>query len=311
MAFYRHAHRFIFRPEPLESRTMLSGNGFLHSAHLGAQLAASAGNQSDVQYVSSAIAGANADHHGGCGSHGTSTDGQQTSLTASLTDPNSAATGTATYSTSTDANGDVTTNFNVSVSGAAANSTLDVAVDGTVVGQLTTDENGAGALALSSNPTGTEQALPADFPASISDGSVVTAGSLSGTLSTSSSQRTSLAATLTDSTGTATASATFKSNTANGKSRLSVSVSGATANSTLDVSIDGTVVGQLTTDSTGAGSLVLSSNPTGTQQAFPTSFTGINSGSTVTVGSLTGTFATSGSSGSSAFFGAHAFGRRR
>jgi hypothetical protein len=74
------------------------------------------------------------------------------------------------------------TKFKVSVTGAAASSTLNVAVDGTVVGQLSTDSTGAGSLVLSSNPQGSEQQLPTNFPTTIAAGSTVTVGTLTGTL---------------------------------------------------------------------------------------------------------------------------------
>jgi hypothetical protein len=89
-------------------------------------------------------------------------------------------------------------------------------------------------------------------------------------------------------------------------------VTGAAANSTLDVAIDETVVGQLTTDNTGAGSLVLSSNPSGTEQALPLDFpTNLSAGSTVTVGTLTGTLASSGSATNGTSLAVHILGRRR
>jgi hypothetical protein len=55
------------------------------------------------------------------------------------------------------------------------------------VGQLTTDETGAGSLVLSSDPTGTQELLPAGFPTNVSAGSTVTVGTLSGTLGVSDS----------------------------------------------------------------------------------------------------------------------------
>jgi hypothetical protein len=116
--------------------------------------------------------------------------------------------------------------------------------------------------------------------------------------------------TLTDATG-ATGTATVTTKTYNGTTttKFTVSVSGATASSPLDVVIDGTTVGTLTTDSTGAGTLTLSSNPSGTEQSLPPNFPAVSSGSTITVGSLSGTFATSTLSVSARFAHAHHFHR--
>ena len=163
----KHGHRAIRFPEPLEARAMLSGNGLSPFAHLAQQFAES-GGQSTTAFVAS--------EHAGCGSDSGSTDSttdssgdsstssQRTTLTATLSDAsNSAVTGTASYTTKT-TDGVTTTKLSVSISGADANSTLDVAIDGTVVGQLTTDDTGAGSLVLSSDPTGTEQSLPDNFP---------------------------------------------------------------------------------------------------------------------------------------------------
>jgi hypothetical protein len=266
-------------------------------------------------------------------------DTQTTTLTASLTDANSTATGTATYTTST-SDGTTNTNFAVSVNGAAANTTFDVAVGDTVVGQLTTDDTGAGELLLSSNPTGSAEQLPGDFPAEVSADTIVTVGTLSGTLAADtstggdkntggdidtngdtstdhgchSSVATSLAASLTDANSSAAGTASYQTNNKTGETTFAVSVTGAAADSTLDVAIDDTVGGQLTTDSTGAGTLELSSSPTGTQQALPLDFpTNINAGSTVTVGTLTGIFETDsgGAYNVASIFGGHDFSRRR
>ena len=56
---------------------------------------------------------------------------------------------------------------------------------GTVVGQITTDSSGDGSLILSSNPKDSnEQSLPTNFPTTITSGTAVTVGTLSGTLAT-------------------------------------------------------------------------------------------------------------------------------
>ena len=108
-----------------------------------------------------------------------------------------------------------------------------------------------------------------------------------------SSDRTELTAKLADPNGTATGTATFKTYTEDGvtETTLKVSVTGATASSTLSILVGGTTVGTLTTDSTGAGSVVLSTNPKGTEQAFTTAPTGVTAGTSVDVDTLTGNLA--------------------
>jgi trimeric autotransporter adhesin len=325
----KHGYRSIRFPEPLEARAMLSGSGLAPFAHLAQQFAESSGGDSTTEFVSSEHAGCGADSGSDSGSTDSSSDSStdsaassttssaSTKLTATLSDAtNSAATGTASYTTGT-TDGVATTKLSVSISGAAASSTLDVSIAGTVVGQLTTDDTGAGSLVLASNPTGTEQSLPTDFPTDISANTAISVGTASGTFvavddtsgGCESVGKTSLTAALTDSSSTATGTATYKAAADGSSTVFSVTTTGAAASSTLDVAIDGTVVGQLTTDDTGAGSLVLSSNPTGTQELLPTGFpTSVTSGSTVTVGSLSGTLGVSDSNSLLAF---HHFGRRR
>jgi hypothetical protein len=254
---------------------MLSGNGFVSASHLASHVAASTASQFQTQFVSSVVAGAKiAGHH------------LQSSLSATLTDPtNSSASGVVAYTLSKAAHGTSNTNFNVSVTGATANSTFDVAIGGIVVGHIATDANGAGSLALASSPTGSQQALPMNFPTTVDANSVITVGTLTGTLtSTQLSHKTSLTAQLTDSSGSGSGHATFKSNTESGKSDLNVSVRGLAPNSTVDVTIGGTVVGQITTNSRGAGRLRLKNLSTS-----------VSDNSTISIGSLSGAFSTSSS----------------
>jgi hypothetical protein len=308
----RRTRSFYFRTgrcERLEDRNMLSGHP------IAAMFSpATFGFGFRAREAASFSAGA-------LQSFGTAGDGAQTVLTASLTDSTSGATGTVTYSTGSHC-GETETELTVSVTGAVANASLDVSIGGAVVGTLSTDSTGAGKLVLSGDSYGTEQALPSNFPTSIAAGTAVTVGSLSGTFATPTSttgsdsggstgcghsQGTTLSASLTDSAGTGTGTVTLTTKTYNGTTttKLTVSVTGATASSPLDVVIDGTTVGTLTTDSTGAGTLTLSSNPTGTEQSLPANFPTVSSGSTITVGSLSGTFATSTTSVSARFAHAH------
>ena len=285
--------------EQLETRDMLAGHGFGDFHHFSESVAASvtaqigsfAATQANVQALahSAVFAG--------------QTSSTETELTAQLTDPNnSSALGSIKYEVETH-NGTSETELKVAIRGATASSTLDVTIGGVVVGQLTTDANGAGKLVLSSDPTGTEQALPANFPTSIAAGTAVSVGTLAGTLATPeevgchAANGTNLSAALTDANGTDTGTIIYHTSTKNGvtTTTLAASVTGATASSTLDVTIGGTIVGQITTDANGAGTLVLSSNPTGTQQPLPANFpTSIVSGMAVSIGTASGTLAASG-----------------
>ena len=260
----------------------------------------------------------------------TSSSTSHTVLTTQLTDSSGTAIGTAAYSTGT-YDGTSVTRFAVSISGATADTTYDVSLGGTDVGTITTDANGAGKLVLSSNPDANEQSLPSNFPTSVSAGAVVTVGTLGGSLATPTSTGggcggegggehgrltgvTRLTASLTDPSSSATGTVAFKTGTAadgTTVTRFRVTVTGATASTTLDVSVDGTVVGQITTDSSGDGSLMLSSNPRNShEQQLPSNFpTTITSGSVVTVGTLSGTLATPTESASATSFRSF-FGRR-
>ena len=104
-----------------------------------------------------------------------------------------------------------------------------------------------------------------------------------------------LSAALTSATvATATGTATFGFTTAEGaaESELVVTVQGYTASSVLDVSVNGTVIGQITTDASGNGTLVASTDPTDdTELQIPDGLS-ITEGATVLVATdLTGTLA--------------------
>jgi hypothetical protein len=172
----RHPKSFYFRArrgERLEPRNMLAG-------HPIAALFSPAAFGFHPAFRESS---------GFFGSHSAGTQSsseQQTVLTASLTDPNSGATGTVSYQTGGGCGG-TTTTLSVSITGTAVSSTLSVAIGGTTVGTVTTDSTGAGTLVLSSNPTGNEQALPSNFPTSITSGTTITVGTLSGAFAASTS----------------------------------------------------------------------------------------------------------------------------
>ncbi len=286
------------RLELLEPRNMLSGHALgMGISHAFRDFSAPAAAHSEARSEHS---------HGDDGGSANAA----TVLSATLSDPNSSATGTVTYQAGSRC-GTTVTQFIVNVTGATADSTLDVAIDGAVVGQLTTDASGNGTLKLSSK----DSTLPDNFPTSIAAGSVVTVGALSGTLATptssgddsgdgdgggcshSHSSVTRLTAALADSASSATGTATYFTHTKHDGTtvtKFKITVTGAAANTTFDVAIDGTVVGQITTDDTGAGSLKLSSKA-GT---LPANFPAVNSGSVVTVGTITGTLSQPGASSS-------------
>jgi hypothetical protein len=72
--------------------------------------------------------------------------------------------------------------FSVVVKGAADDTTVSVSIGGTVVGTITTNASGFGTLVLSSDPKGSQQSLPSDFPTDITAGTAITVDTLSGTL---------------------------------------------------------------------------------------------------------------------------------
>jgi hypothetical protein len=146
-------------------------------------------------------------------------------LFATLSDT-SGATGTALFNANTGA-------LTVKITGATASTSLPVVVNGTTVGSVTTNASGTGYLKLSN--------------ITAAAGQTITVGDLTGTLA-----QLKFTASLTGSTGVA-GSAYFNAL----KSRLYVSITGAAANTTYNVTVDNTVVGQLTTNSSGAGKLHL------------------------------------------------------
>ena len=277
--------------QQLESREMMAG-------HAMAAAALIAHHHSPSAVIGSAVAGKNRT--------GNPSSVTSTVLTAQLNDATTGMTAEVIYKSCT-VNGTTNTSLVVKVEGAAAGSTLDVSLDNVVVGQITVDAGGEGVLSLSSSPKSTQQRpLPANFPAGVAAGAAISVGTATGTLATptltprgehdgdgchSHTDSTKLTAQLTDSASSATATATYKSEVENGatESSLKIFVTGAAASSTLDVTIDGKVVGQVTTDANGAGTLKLSSK-TGT---VPT----ITAGSTISVGTtLTGSFSAATSS---------------
>ncbi len=147
-----------------------------------------------------------------------------------------------------------TKKFELAVTGAAANATLDVSVDGTKVGTLTTDARGNGTL----------EVKQATF--TVTARSTITVGTLSGTFAGDAVEQEQehehereheheaqeFAAVFTGAAG-----ASGKAEVKTGNNRLEVEVRGLTANQTFDVTFDGIVVGQVATDKKGRGEVRL------------------------------------------------------
>lgn len=161
--------------------------------------------------------------HGGHGGHGCDHGQGHATLSASLSNA-TGATGTATFS---DSNGVL----KVTVTGAAANSTLSVTVTDngttTTVGNVTTDASGNGTAKFDG--------------VTLAAGDTIAVGDLNGTFA-----KVKLTAALSGDTGV-TGSASFNSL----RNQLKVSATGLTAGTTYDVAVNGTVVGQVTANPAG------------------------------------------------------------
>jgi hypothetical protein len=217
--------------EELTPRILPSAGGFgLAGGHFGHHGAAA------IVSTSSSSSASTSDN---CGGSSQSSSASQSgdacnagaTLFANLSDSNG-ATGQATYNATT-------STLKVSITGATVNTSLTVAVNGTSVGSVATDSSGNGSVTLSN--------------VSVSSGDTVAVGDLTGTFS-----QVKYTAALTGATGV---SGTAEFNAL--KSRLYISITGAAVNSTYDVNVDSSFLGQLTTNSSGAGKVWLAlTNPT-------------------------------------------------
>jgi hypothetical protein len=178
-------------------------------------------HQNQAFLAESATAGTTASDSVGDFSRGEGCHGSEATFAASLTN-STGATGRASYNPTTQV-------LNVHVTGAAASSTLDVAIDGTTVGTLTTNSSGNGSATF----TGV----------TITAGSTITVGDLTETFT-----QIRFTASLTGATGV---TGTSEYNSV--RNKLHLSVTGAAADTTYNVTVNGVVVGQLTTNSSGAG----------------------------------------------------------
>ena len=162
--------------------------------------------------------------------------------------------------------------FEVQIEGAQANTTYDVLIDGTKVGVIVTNALGAGQMEVY-QPTftvTTASTIAVGDPA---------AGGLTGSFLGEAEME--FKATLTASVGAATGSAEYNA----GELVFEVKVFGASAKTSYDVTLDGTFLGMITTDSNGKGEWKL----------FSVSLA-IKKGSMLTIGDLanpllSGTFA--------------------
>jgi hypothetical protein len=150
-------------------------------------------------------------------------------LSASLSNE-SGATGTSSFNATSGV-------LSIQIQGAAASSSLDIAIDGTTVGTLTTDESGNGQLTIDDTET------------SLQSGSTITIGDLTGTFT-----QTKFTASL---TGAEAATGHAQFNTL--KNSLTLAFNGAAANTTYNVLVNDVVVGQVTTNSKGRGRFHLTS----------------------------------------------------
>jgi hypothetical protein len=117
----RLGFRNVRSPEPLESRTMLAGGGFLPFTFMGRQIFAFSppdAGQDGTAFGSSAVAGRRGGHEHEVGAFSSHSADSITSFTATLTDSAGTATGTATGRET----GDTTVSVSVTATAQAARS---------------------------------------------------------------------------------------------------------------------------------------------------------------------------------------------
>src|SRR5262249_40531731 len=141
--------------------------------------------------------------------------------------------------------------FALSVSGLTASTTYSVQVDGTSIGHITTNVNGARKLVMS-NLTTTITAGSALTP--LDDSTTPRTTVLQGTFAPREDHysESHFTSELTGASGTS-GSAHFVVSATAGENSLKIKVSGLAANTTYTVEIGGTSVGSITTDGNGAG----------------------------------------------------------
>jgi hypothetical protein len=236
---------------------------------------------------SNGFAASRADYGGGDNS-------SSTELTASVSD-SSGNTATVTYQTGTLLG---TTDLVINVTGDTLDEGTSVAlsINGVSVGTVAINSSGAGTLIV---PTST-------LSTTVAASSTVTLGTMSGTFAASttttgnsgcgSSSAAGFAAAISDSSGD-TATVTFQTGKLLGTSESVITVTGDTLDegTSVALSINGVSVGIVAINSSGTGTLIV---PTSTLS------TTVAAGSTITLGTMSGTFAaatsaTGGDSGDS------------
>jgi len=209
----------------------------------------------------------------------TPTSGHQAGLTAALTDPTGTTTANVNVNTAK-LFGVSETIVTVTGDASAAGTTVPVTVNGAAIGSVAIGSNGFGILIV---PT-------ASITPPISTGGAVSVGGLTGTLATITGNNghhdhdhdDGLSAALADPTNAAaTANLTLKTANLLGVSQTAIKVTGdlGAANTTVAVMINGTSVGSLSLDASGNGMLVVPTASLGTAAT---------AGTSVSVGSLTG-----------------------
>lgn len=134
------------------------------------------------------------------------------------------------------------TEFELEIKQGPASATLDVLVDGSKIGVITTDASGSGQLEIH------KAAFTITDSSTIVIGDLA-AGGLSGNFATI--INTEIKASLSAPAGAATGVAEFNADDQN----LEVKIVGAASNATYDVTVDGVLIGTITTNSLGKGKL--------------------------------------------------------
>jgi len=150
----------------------------------------------------------------------------------------------------------------------------NILLAGTIIGAIEVDDDGEGEAELSSE----DGTLPDNLPPVMAGTAISIEGIASGTFSQS-----ELHAVLSGNT-TAIGQASLESE--DDETEFQVVVFGGTAGDTLDVTVAGVVVGQITLNSNGNGELEFESDSDESDGAFPANLPTIEAGTTVSVGTL-------------------------
>lgn len=222
---------------------------------------------------------------------------------ASLVAPGGAVLGVVEFELSPE-HGDMEVELEIQLSGATPG-VHDISIGGAVIGQMTVNAGGFGAIEFSNQPDDFyEVLLPANLPA-ITNGTSISIGTIAsgvfGTLATSSGsgssssgssssggQETELEAFLTGVTA-ARGEVEFETEFEHGRleREFEVEVVNAAANAILDVSVNGVVVAQITTNAFGRGKLELSSHPDDAdEQLLPATFADLVVGDVIEIGGV-------------------------